>query len=227
MLGPAKVPFMPTPHSQPAASPFDRPRGLRRRFGPDRPDPRARPDQRRPDDAPDDAVLEPPPLPAAARPATARPAAPPGEGSAARTGSPASRLFLLCTLSALDGTVAVLAAAGRLSTLGGAVGVGLTIVAGAGAWAAAHEAFGGRPGRRGVALLGLLGLAIAVATVAAAWAGAALSDLRVLPKAAGPMLLLVAAEVGGLRVPAPLGVPPSAAAAGLAVALEVLVRWTP
>lgn len=155
-----------------------------------------------------------------------------------------SNLLVLTTLGAIDGTVFLLAASGALATWSGAVVAGLTVVAGAGAWIAAREEFvqrGGRSdGRRGrqrsadgagraaldrAAWLRLAAIAcVAIAaTVAAAWAGAALAgriELHVLPTAAGVVLLLVAAEVAGLDLPRPRGLPLPVAALLGAVALE-------
>ena len=138
-------------------------------------------------------------------------------------------LFMLCTLAAMDGTIALLAAGGRLSTWGGAVAAGLTTIAGAGAWIAARQAFGGRRRTaRDYGLLTLLGAVTAGAAVAAASLGALIGSrhLEFLPKAAGLALLLVAAEVAGLRVPRAKGVPLPLVVALAGGVLEVL-RWTP
>src|SRR5438045_1412189 len=43
-------------------------------------------------------------------------------------------LYVLTLLSTVDGSHVVLAAGGHLSSLGGAVAVGLTVIAGAGSW---------------------------------------------------------------------------------------------
>ncbi|MGB0653593.1 MAG: hypothetical protein ACPGQL_10385, partial [Thermoplasmatota archaeon] len=66
-------------------------------------------------------------------------------------------LLLLATLSSIDGTIVVLAASGALSSLAGAIVIGLTTVAGVGAWLAAREGIGpGSPHRwRFLAGLGL------------------------------------------------------------------------
>ncbi len=150
--------------------------------------------RRRPDDG--DAILDPPDLPAAARPAV-------------------SSLFLLTLLSAVDGSLLVLAAQGALDSFGGAVTVGLTVIAGAGSWLAAHRAFAGRRLR---------------AADHAAWLGVHLGTavtLHVLPKAAGVVLWLVAAEVAGLRLPRPGRVPLPLLALAAGSLLEVVAQWTP
>lgn len=170
---------------------------------------------RAPRDAPDREVVRPPSLPAAAAPPD-----PPRVGT----------LYLLTLLSTVDGSIVVLAAGGHLSSLGGAVAVGLTVIAGAGSWLAARQAFGGRPGKAGLRSLALLGVITVAATVASAWLGTALGNavaLHVLPKAAGIALFLVAAEVGGLRVPTLRGVPLAPLAVAAAAIVEVLLRWIP
>ncbi len=166
--------------------------------------------RRRPDDG--DAILDPPDLPAAARPAV-------------------SSLFLLTLLSAVDGSLLVLAAQGALDSFGGAVTVGLTVIAGAGSWLAAHRAFAGRRLRAADhAVLALLGVLAVVGTLAAAWLGVHLGTavtLHVLPKAAGVVLWLVAAEVAGLRLPRPGRVPLPLLALAAGSLLEVVAQWTP
>jgi hypothetical protein len=174
------------------------------------------------DDAP--VVAGPGRLPAAAAGAT------PGEG-------PVSAVFALTLLSAVDGSLLALAAAGQLETLGGALSVGLLVVAGAGSWLAARSAFGGRSRRRrDWAVLAALGALTLASTVAAAWLGESLAraaTLHVLPKAAGVVALLVAAEVAGLRLPrlaaGRLPLPFAALAAGVALEVSVAVAgvaWT-
>lgn len=150
-------------------------------------------------------------LPAAARPAGDR--------------SGVSSLFALTLLSAVDGSLLALAAAGELETLGGALTVGLLVIAGAGSWLAARSAFGGRRRTgRDWATLAALGALTLASTLAAAWLGQGLAQavsLHVLPKAAGVVLLLVAAEVAGLRLPrlagGRLSWPMAALALGLAL----------
>jgi hypothetical protein len=171
---------------------------------------------RAPRDASDREVVRPPSLPAAAAGVSARPRV--------------ANLYLLTLLSTVDGSLVVLAAGGQLSSLGGAVAVGLTVIAGAGSWLAARQAFGGRPGKDGLRSLALLGVVTVAATVASVWLGTALGNavaLHVLPKAAGIALFLVAAEVGGLRVPTLRGVPLAPLAVAGAAVLEVALRWIP
>ena len=165
-------------------------------------------------------------LPAAAAPAAAP--APAGD-------RPVSAVFALTLLSAVDGSLLALAAAGQLETLGGALSVGLLVVAGAGSWLAARSAFGGRSrGRRDWAALAVLGVLTLASTAAAAWLGESLAQaatLHVLPKAAGVVALLVAAEVAGLRLPRLAGgrlpLPLAALAAGVALELAVgVAAWT-
>jgi hypothetical protein len=142
-----------------------------------------------------------------------------------------SSLFGLTLLSAVDGSLLALAAAGQLETLGGALAVGLLVIAGAGSWLAARVAFSGRrrDGRDWLALAALGAITVA-STAAAAWLGQGLAQamtLHVLPKAAGVVALLVSAEVAGLRLPrlakGRVSLPFAALAAG--VVLEV-VAWT-
>ena len=157
-------------------------------------------------------------LPAAAAPA-------PGDARGTQA------VFALTLLSAADGSLLAIAAAGQLESLGGALSVGLLVIAGAGSWLAARSAFGGRQRRgRDWAVLAVLGLLTVASTAAAAWLGTSLAQavtLHVLPKAAGVVALLVAAEVAGLRLPRLAGgrlpLPFVALAAG---ALLEVVAWT-
>ncbi len=174
--------------------------------------------------------IAPPRLPAAAAQSTR--ATPPGaDPPDAATRS----LFLLTTISAADGTLALLAASGHLNTLGGAIAVGLTVIAGAGTWLAARQAFTGRrlTPRDHLTLAGL-GIATLASATAATWLGLTLSQtltLHVLPKAAGIILFLIAAEIGGLHLPRPpalpRAVPLPVAALAIALLAEVLAQWTP
>jgi hypothetical protein len=155
------------------------------------------------------------------------------EGAAGRENRNARRLGplnVLTLLSAVDGSLLALAAGGQLRSLGGAVAIGLTVVAGAGSWLAAQHAFAGRPGRRDLVALSLLGLVTVAATLLSALLGTALGAamaLHVLPKAAGVVLFLVAAEVAGIRLPAPGRLPLPALGLAAGAVLEVAIRWTP
>lgn len=175
---------------------------------------------RAPREVPDREAVRLPSLPAAAAQEVNAPSRP-------RLGT----LYLLTLLSTLDGSLVLLAANGQLSSLGGAVAVGLTVIAGAGSWLAARRAFTGRrPGGAELRALGVLGLVTLAATVASVWLGTTLGRavaLHVLPKAAGLALFLVAAEVGGLRVPRVRGVPLAPLAVGAGILAEVALRWTP
>lgn len=139
-------------------------------------------------------------------------------------------LFTLTLLSAVDGSLVALAVAGRLESLGGALTVGLLVIAGAGSWLAARSAFGGRRRTaRDWLLLGLLGALTLASTVASAWVGLALGQaatLHVLPKAAGLALFAVAGDVAGLRLPRPGRVPLAAHVLALAALAEVALAWT-
>ena len=140
-------------------------------------------------------------------------------------------MFTITLLSAVDGSLLALAASGQLASLGGAVATGLTVIAGAGSWLAAREAFGnGVRTRRDWAVLGLLALATLTATLASVWLGASLGravSLHVLPKATGVVIFLVAAEVAGMRLPRPARLPIPALVLGAALVLEVAAAWTP
>lgn len=138
-------------------------------------------------------------------------------------------LFTLTLLSAVDGSLVALAVAGRLESLGGALTVGLLVVAGAGAWLAARSAFAGRR-RTGHDwfLLGGLGVLTLAATAGSVWLGVTLGQavtLHVVPKAAGIALFAVAAEVAGLRVPRPAHVPLAVHVLALAGLAEVALAW--
>lgn len=145
--------------------------------------------------------------------------------AAART-----NLFVLTLLSAVDGSLIALAAAGYLDSPAEAIAIGLVVVAGVGSWLAAHQAFAGRPrGRADWSVLAILGVATLASTVAAVWLGQAIGaalTLHVLPKGAGLVLFLVSAEVAGLRLPRVGRVPLPALGLGAAAFVEVLVQWT-
>lgn len=146
----------------------------------------------------------------------------------ATAAQPFDQLALLTCLGALDGTIVLLAATGRMTGWVAAITVGLTVVSGAGAWIAARQAFAGRPRGRDYVLLGGMAALSITATVAAAWLGTALGTavtLHVLPKAAGIVLLLVAADVGGLRLPRLGRVPLPLIAVAAGAALEGGVQW--
>lgn len=139
------------------------------------------------------------------------------------------RLLFFTSISALDGTIATLAATGVLATLSGAIVAGLTVIAGAGAWLTAHQTYAHRPlTRKDRTGLSLLVLFASLATLIAATLGHSLSTLEptLLPKAAGIALLLVALELTGIRLPrrGPLSLP--LALITTALALEVLIHWT-
>lgn len=114
-----------------------------------------------------------------------------------------SKLFLMTSLPAVDGTLFALAATGRLATPAVAVTVGLTIIAGAGAWLSAREEFSGeRGGDRGTLLF--IALASTLLALAATTAGALVGahvTLVALPTAAGLALVALAAEFAGARLP--------------------------
>lgn len=138
-------------------------------------------------------------------------------------------LVLLTCLGAVDGSILVLAAAGRLADTWTALAVGLTVVSGAGAWIAARQAFHGPKHLRDYALLGGVGALSIAATLLAAWLGVALGtavSLHVLPRAAGVVMCLIALEVGGVRLPRVAGAPLPVAAVAVAVLLEV-AWWIP
>lgn len=174
----------------------------------------------------DDDVLAPakPRLPPAAA------ADPAPRNGPARPSRPVTSLFILTLLSAVDGSLLALAAAGRLRSLTDAVTIGLVVVAGAGSWLAANQAFAGR--RRthhDWGLLAGLGALTLASTVLSVWLGTQLGaalTLHVLPKGAGLVLLLVGAEVAGLRLPRAGRLPLPLAGLGLVLAAEVLLQWT-
>lgn len=139
---------------------------------------------------------------------------------------------MLTSLCALDGTLVMLVAAGVLESVPGALVTGLTVMAGAGTWIAARAEFAGRKWTRAdAALLALLALVQTAAALAAAAAGEALAgasvDLRVLPRVSGVVLLLLALQVGGARLPAVGRVPLPAVVAGIGLVAEGVARWTP
>jgi hypothetical protein len=89
---------------------------------------------------------------------------------------------------------------------------------------------GRRRDGRDWATLGALGALTVASTAAAAWLGQGLAQavtLHVVPKAAGVVLLLVAAEVAGLRLPRLAGgrLPLPIAALAVGLVLEA-AAWT-
>ena len=144
--------------------------------------------------------------------------------------APVSTLWMLTCMGAVDGTVLVLAATGRLHSLAAAVVVGLTVVAGAGAWLTARQAFAGPHNGRQYLVLTSMAATSILATVAAAWLGETLGQavtFHVLPRAVGVVLVLVAAEVGGFHLPRIAQAPLPVVALAAGVLLEVLLAWTP
>lgn len=103
-----------------------------------------------------------------------------------------SRLFLATVLPVVDGTLAAVAARGGLSTPAGATLVGLTVIAGAGAWSSARREFAG--GGHGRALAALV-VVTTIGAVLAAWAGAEAGERWPwFPVAAGAVVLSLAAN---------------------------------
>lgn len=140
----------------------------------------------------------------------------------------AGNLFLLTVLSTVDGSLVALAATGRLSTWGGAVTAGLTVIAGAGSWIAARQALAATSRPAALRMLAILGAVTLAATLASVYVGTRLAtavQLHVVPKAAGVAVLLVATEVAGLRLPRVRGVPAPLVALVGGVGLEVASRW--
>lgn len=145
---------------------------------------------------------------------------------------PQSGLLLLTSICSLDGTLMMLAATGVLSTWAGVLVTGLTVVAGAGAWLAARAEFANRRLRADdVALLALLvtvgALAAAAAGALGAYVGSASVELRVLPRATGIVLLLLALEIGGVPLPRIARVPLAPLVLTAALVLEGAFRWIP
>lgn len=147
--------------------------------------------------------------------------------SGASAANAPSRLLGMTCMASIDGSIPLLAAQGALADPLSAASIGLTMVAGIGAWITAWQAFPKRPGARGIAQLAALGIINLLVTMAAAAIGAHIGDhLVVLPKAIGLVILLIAAEVAGLRLPRLGGLgAPSLAVLG-AISLEVLL-WIP
>lgn len=139
-----------------------------------------------------------------------------------------SRLLVLTSLPAVDGTLFVLAASGRIATPASAVLAGLTVIAGTNAWLAAREEHRELRTARARWRLATIALASTLLALAAAAAGAAVGArvaLAALPVAAGAALLLLAAETLGARVPRAAGLPLATWAIALGVVVEVAL-WT-
>lgn len=142
-----------------------------------------------------------------------------------------SRLFFLSVLTSLDGSVAVLAATGRLSTLAGAGVAGLTVVGGVGCWLSARTEYGQRRLRgQDYVVLAVKGLLVLLSTLAAAAVGLAVGaagTLRYLPIGGGIVFALLALEVGGLELPRVGRVPLTLLVLALSILVEVASRWIP
>lgn len=140
-----------------------------------------------------------------------------------------SNLLVLTSLAAVDGTIFLLAAGGALSSLGGALVAGLTVIGGAGAWLTAREEYGRREmAPRDWVEIGSVAAIAIPATVAAAAAGAWLAgavQLVVLPYAAGVVILLVAAQIYGVELPDLRGLPLTIVTLIAAIVLEVSLAW--
>lgn len=138
-------------------------------------------------------------------------------------------LYGIVLLSIVDGSLLALGQAGAFDSVGSALAVGLTVLAGAGSWMAAQSSFAGRRRTRAdAAALTVLGALMAVGAVGSAWLAlqAGSFELQVLPQLAGWIILLVAGDVAGLPLPRVGSVPlPAATAAAGAVAEGA--RWIP
>lgn len=137
-----------------------------------------------------------------------------------------SRMFLMTTLGAATGQVPLLAAEGSLASPGVVVTVGLTLVAGVGAFLAAiDEAQLGQPrGRRVFTATALLSI---LANVAAAGVGVAFAQLVTIEHVryfAALALGVVAVEIASQRsLSLPHGVPVPGALVAVGLVVEVLV----
>ncbi len=136
---------------------------------------------------------------------------------------------MLTNLAAIDGTLFALAAGGALADFGGSALIGLTVIGGAGAWSAARDEFARPKVVQDWVALALLAVLSTVAAAAVALAGAELGsrmDLVAIPIAAGVAVLLIACEIGGVRLPRVRGVGMPAIALFAGIVLEVLA-WMP
>lgn len=137
-----------------------------------------------------------------------------------------SRLFLMTTLAAATGQVSLLAAEGALASPGEVVTVGLTVVAGVGAFLAAIDEarLGEARGRRIFAATAVCSI---LANVAAAALGVAFAQLVSIEHAryfAALALGLIAVEIASQRtLTLPRGVPLPGALVAAGVLVEVLV----
>lgn len=142
--------------------------------------------------------------------------------------SPRQRLLLFTSLSALDGTIATMAAVGALDDPLGATICGLIVVAGTGAWLSARDGFSGSLGRRDWLRLLEYALVSSGLTLAAAalggWSATAL-DLFWLPRAAGLATILLGAEIAGMRIPGLHGVRLPVVVLLTGFALEAITLW--
>lgn len=137
-----------------------------------------------------------------------------------------SRLFLMTTLAAATGHVPILAAEGSLASPAVVVTVGLTLVAGVGAFMAAiDEAHLGRPrGRLVFTATALLSIGANVASASLGVAFAQLVSLDLVRYFAALALAAVAVEIASQRTfSLPHGVPLPSALVAVGLVVEVLV----
>lgn len=136
-------------------------------------------------------------------------------------------VLAITLLGALDGTIVVLSARGYFNEIGSAIAVGLTVIAGAGAWITARQSFHGVRVRNQWRVLAIMALVSSLATAGAAWLGGELGALTllVLPRVAGLVLLLIALEVGGLSLPRIQRIPLPALLIVAGFAAEGVAQW--
>lgn len=136
-----------------------------------------------------------------------------------------SRLFLMTTLGAATGQIPALAADGLLASPAVVLTVGLTVVAGVGAFLAAVEE-ASLTDARGRRVFGATALLSILVNVAAAGVGVAIAQVTTfehLRYFAASALGVVAWEIGcGRAIELPQGVPAPALLVGLGAVVEVL-----
>ncbi len=141
--------------------------------------------------------------------------------------APAPRLLGMTCLSSVDGTIPMLAATGAFANPATSAALGLTVVAGIGAWITAWQAYPDKLAGKDWLRLGLYAGITMLVTLAAAWLGAVVAPaLVVLPFVAGLVVLLIALQIAGIQLPR-LGKAPLPIVVVLAGLLLEVALWIP
>jgi hypothetical protein len=137
------------------------------------------------------------------------------------------RLLGMTCISSIDGTVPMLAATGAFANPATSAALGLTVVAGIGAWITAWQTHPERLVRADWFRLAIYAAITMAVTMAGAALGALLAgDLVVLPWAAGTVVGLIAMQIAGIKLPSLGKAQLPMLVVGLGAILEAIL-WIP